>query len=245
MTPEKLLAIVVCALALIFPTLAQQDDCNLDELFAYNTLETLIQNSVMRGDNPPVPTIVVHDTHTVCLSVGPSMGNVSSISLLVDYSCTRSGQCANWQSANKRNIEQFDFGCSSQNRWSIGQYFDFTVARHENPIANFDTALRMDCAACFTQHPSFSSSFLPFDQVTHCVSKFMIHCSFIHFMRLVVTQLCRVSFVQTVLLIASVLQSKRLCCATDTLVLLSRAAAMCTSMGCVDHIALTAFSFQI
>ena len=244
MTPEKLLAIVVCALALIFPTLAQEGDCNLDELFAYNTLETLIQNAIVWGDSN-VPNIVVHDTHTVCLSVGPSMGNVSSISLLVDYTCTRSSQCANWQSADTRSIEQFDFGCSSQNRWSIAQYADSTVARHENPIANFDTALRMDCAACFTQHPSLSSPFLPFDQVTHCVSKFMIHCCFIHFMRLVVTQLCRVSFVQTVLLIASVLQSNRLCCATDTLVLLSRAAAMCTSMGCVDHIALTAFSFQI
>ena len=195
MTPEKLLAIVVCTLALIFPTLAQQDDCNLDELFTYNTMETLIQNSIMKGDNPSVPNIVVHETHTVCLSVGPSMGNVSSISLLVDYSCTGSSQCPKWNSADERAIEQFDFGCSSHNKWSIGQYFDFTVARHENPIANFDTALRMDCAACFTQHPSFSSSFLPFDQVTHCIGKFMIHRCFIHFMRLVVIQLCRICFV--------------------------------------------------
>ena len=121
MTPEKLLAIVVCALALIFPTLAQQDDCNLDELFAYNTLETLIRKSIMMGDNPPVPNIVVHDTHTICLSVGPSMGNVSSISLLVDYSCTGSTQCAKWQSAGERSIEQFDFGCTSKNKWSIAQ----------------------------------------------------------------------------------------------------------------------------
>ena len=211
MTPEKLLAIVVCALALIFPTLAQEDDCNLDELFTYNTLKTLIRNSVMRGDSPPVPNIVVYDTHTVCLSVGASMGNVSSISLLVDYSCTGSGECAKWRSAGERSIEQFDFGCTPRNKWSISQYFDFyTSSRFRNPIANFHTALRTDCAACFTRHPSFSPSSLPFDQVTHCVSKFTIHHCFIHFMRLVVIQLCPVSFIQTVLLIASVLQAKRL-----------------------------------
>ena len=211
MTPEKLLAIVVCALAVIFPTLAQQDNCNLDELFTYNTLETLIKGTLVTGDSPSVPNIVVHETHTVCLSVGPSIGNVSSISLLVNYSCTGSALCPMGHSADGRGIEQFDFGCNHQKKWDFGQYSNFLAARHENPIANFDTALRTDCAACFTQHPSSEPLIvLPFDQVTHCVSKFMIHSCFINFRQLVVIQLCRVSFAQTVLLSASVPQAKRL-----------------------------------
>ena len=210
MTPEKLLAIVVCALAVIFPTLAQQDNCNLDKLFTNNILETLIQNSILMGDNPSVPNIVVHETHTVCLSVGPSIGNVSSISLLVNYSCTGSALCPMGHSADGRGIEQFDFGCNPQKKWNYAHYSNFDAARHKNPMANFDTALRTDCAACFTQHPGPSESYLPFDQVTHCVSKFMIHSCFINFRQLVVIQLCRVSLAQTVLLSASVPQAKRL-----------------------------------
>ena len=172
--PEKLLAIVVCTLALIFPTFAQEN-CNLDELFTYNKLNTLISNTIMTGDNTAVPNIVVHETHTACLSVGPSIGNVSSISLLVKYSCTGNAECPRGNS-----IEQFDFGCNFQNKWTSGHYSNSQATRHKKPIANFATALRKDCAACFTQHPGTDQdSSLPFDQVTHCVSKFMIHIIYI------------------------------------------------------------------
>ena len=88
------------------------------------------------------------------------------------FTCTSSAMCPNGRPDGVRATEQFDFGCNSNNKWSFGQFFDFTAARHENPIANFYTALRMDCAACFTRHStaSSSSSFLPFNQVTHCVN---------------------------------------------------------------------------
>ena len=169
--PEKLLAIVVCALALIFHTLAQQGNCNLDELFTYNKLNTLISNTIVTGEGSAPTNVLVHETHTVCLSVGPSIGNVSSISLLVKYSCTGNAECPSGNSA-----EQFDFGCNSSNEWSSGQFSYYQAARHKNPIANFATALRKDCASCFTQHQErYRDSFLRFDQVTHCVSKFMIH----------------------------------------------------------------------
>ena len=133
-----------------------------------------------------------------------------SISLLVNYTCTGNAQCPRGNSA-----EQFDFGCTPQKKWSVGQYSNFEAARHKNPIANFDTALRKGCTACFMQHPlkSNSESILPFDQVTHCVSKFMIHIiysCFINFRQLLVIRLCRVSFAQTVPLTASVPQAKRL-----------------------------------
>ena len=175
MTSGKLLAIGVCALALIFPTLAQSGNCNLSDLFKHNTLETLIQTSLVTGDNPTAPSITVHGNHTVCLSVGPSIGKVSSISLLIDYNCTGSAQCPGEKSDGGRSTEQFDFGCTSQNKWSVNQFSNFQASRDKTPIANFETALRTDCAACFTQHPSFNGSLLPFDQVTHCVSKSTVH----------------------------------------------------------------------
>ena len=176
----EIVLVGVCALALVFPTLAQEGNCNLRDLFISNTLETLIQLSITLGDNPTTPGIAVHTNHIVCLSVGPSIGYVSSISLLVDYTCTSSALCPNGSPYGVRTTEQFDFGCTNQKKWSIGQYYNFEAPRHKNPIANFDTALRKDCAACFTQHPSVSRySYLPFDQVTHCVSKFMIHIIYI------------------------------------------------------------------
>ena len=175
MDSGKLLAIGVCALALVFPTLAQQSNCNLSDLFKHNTLETLIQESIKRGDNPNTPSITVHGNHIVCLSVGPSIGKVSSISLLIDYTCTGSAQCPGEKSDGGRSTEQFDFGCTSQNKWSVDQFSNSQASRDKTPIANFETVLLTDCAACFTQRPAFNDSLLPFDQVTHCVSKSTVH----------------------------------------------------------------------
>ena len=169
----KLLAIGVCTLALIFPTLAQQGNCNLGDLFTHNTLETLIQTSLKTGDHLSTPSITVHRSHTVCLSVGPSIGKVSSISLLINYTCTGSAMCPGDDPDGGRGTEQFDFGCSNGNKWSNGQFTDFQDPRDEYPIANFETVLRTGCAACITRHPTSGSSFLPFDQVTHCISKSM------------------------------------------------------------------------
>ena len=81
----EIVLVGVCALALVFPTLAQDRNCNLGDLFTPNTLETLIQLSIKMGDNPSTPGITVYTTRIVCLSVGPSIGYVSSISLLVNY----------------------------------------------------------------------------------------------------------------------------------------------------------------
>ena len=170
MASEKLVLIGICALVLLSPTLAQDRDCNFDDLFISNKLETLIRATVLAGDNTDTPSITVYRNHTVCLAVGRLMKKVSSISLVIEYTCTGNYNCPGGSQNSEKYTEQFDFGCNKK-RWSLEQLSDFGVARERNTLANFETAIRRDCGACFRRYLSGSGSYVPFDQITHCVSK--------------------------------------------------------------------------
>ena len=196
MASGKLLALGVCALALISPTLTQ-GNCDFSDLFTPETLETLIETSLTMGDNPVTPSVTVQRNHTLCLSVGSSIGKVSSVSLLIDYTCTvGSGTCPRSSSPT----EQFDFGCNKNGHWSTDQFFNFGASRKTNPSANFESLLRTDCAVCFRRHPDPMALYVPFDPITHCVSKSTMHgfnCKIYSRVGLAVIQLCRVSFACT------------------------------------------------
>ena len=99
-------------------------------------------------------TITVLRNHTVCLSVGPTRGKVSSISLVIEYTCTGSSNCPLGGASLHPVTEQFDFGCvNSQGSWGYAQFKMFNLARLQFPAANFETSLRTDCGACFPVHP--------------------------------------------------------------------------------------------
>ena len=171
MASEKIVLIGICVLiALLPPTLAQGKDCNLDDLFISKTLVNLIGNTIKTGDNTNEPSIKVHRNHTVCLAVGRFIRKVSSISLVIEYTCTGSANCPGGAESSEKYIEQFDFGCQG-NSWSVGQFSDFGTSREKNSLANFETTNHKNCAACFKRHPSISGNYVPFDPVTHCVSK--------------------------------------------------------------------------
>ena len=154
--------LAVCALALLTITTAQLNDCELSDLFNGGTLETEMSTAIPRVDSPSPPTITVLRNHSVCLSVGPTIDKFSSISLVIEYTCTGNDFCPSGQA-----VEQFDFGCNNQGEWGYIQFSDVDNGRTTNPVANFDTSLRTDCGACFPVHPNQEDP-PTIDPVTHC-----------------------------------------------------------------------------
>ena len=154
------LPLVVCALALFATATAQMDDCELSGLFTGGSLEREMGRAILES-----PEITVLRNHTVCLSVGRTREKFSSISLVIEYTCTGSAFCPSGQA-----VEQFDFGCNNQGEWRYGQFADVDNGRTTNPTANFDTSLRMDCGACFPVHPETVNP-PTIDPVTHCHGK--------------------------------------------------------------------------
>lgn len=65
--------------------------------------------------NSPEITVFCH--HTMCLTVGPMRGKVVSILLVIEYTCMDSFYCPSGEQA----LEQFNFGCSSQEQWTFNQ----------------------------------------------------------------------------------------------------------------------------
>ena len=63
------------------------------------------------------PSIAILKSHSVCLSVGPEIDTISSMSLLIEYNCTGNVQADCTPLGMETNIssfvvlEQFDFGC--------------------------------------------------------------------------------------------------------------------------------------
>ena len=154
--------LAVCALALLTTTTAQLNDCELSDLFNGGTLETQMSTAITSGDTPSPPVVTVLRNRTVCLSVGPTRDKFSSISLVIEYTCTGNAFCPSGQA-----VEQFDFGCNNQGEWSFIQFSDVDSGRTTNPVANFDTPLRTDCGACFPVHPNQEDP-PTIDPVTHC-----------------------------------------------------------------------------
>ena len=152
------LPLVVCALALFATATAQLDDCELSGLFTGGSLEREMSRAILES-----PEITVLRNHTVCLSVGRTREKFSSISLVIEYTCTDSSSCPSGGQA----IEQFDFGCTNEGEWSYIQFSDVDNGRTTNPMASFDTSLRTDCGACFPVHPDTSDP-PTIDPVTHC-----------------------------------------------------------------------------
>ena len=125
------------------------------------SLEELIVEAIVRGRSEAVTATIVRN-HTVCLSVGDRRGTFSSISVLVNYTCSGSAQCPS------SAVEQFNFGCSSGGRWTRLQAGTSAFARDVTPLANFQTDERRDCRICFVQVTTPDEEY---DDVTHCHCK--------------------------------------------------------------------------
>ena len=158
------LALFVFATLLATST-AQSSGCELNDLFTNGSLERHMTAVLLRGaeGNPTQPNITVLRNHTICLSVGPTRGTFSSISVVIEYNCTGSVTCPTGENVT----ELFDFGCTSKDQWDHVQFHVYDRARTTNSTANFDTLLRTDCGACFPVHPSPNDP-PPIDPVTHC-----------------------------------------------------------------------------
>ena len=156
---KMIFTFAVCVLALPMTSVAQVDDCELSDLFSEGAPERQINQALQLFGQA---SITVLRNHTVCLSVGPTRGKFSSISLVIEYTCTGTPFCP---PGNRR--EQFDFGCTSEGQWSNVQFDDSDSGHTTNPTANFNTSLRTDCGACFPVHPDTVNP-PTIDPVTHC-----------------------------------------------------------------------------
>ena len=160
--PVKRLIFTLSALAFVTSTAAQ---CQLSDLFSGDgsdtSLEGLIVSAVLAGDRPEDTTATIVENRTLCLSVGDTIGTVSSISVLVNYTCSGS-ECP------PSAVEQFDFGCTSGGQWTRLQAGTTAFARNSTPLADFETDGRRDCRICFVQGITPDGEY---DDVTHCHCK--------------------------------------------------------------------------
>lgn len=124
------------------------------------------------SESKPLPSIVILRNHTVCLSVGPVVGTISSMSLLVEYERLNSEENDNTTSMNF--VEQFDFGCTADGGKYAWTGRQFGRAGSRSPTAHFSTELRRDCSACIeggVARDIHIDGLYHVDPVSHCLGK--------------------------------------------------------------------------
>lgn len=172
---------MLCFLALLANTEAQEGECTLDSLFnntGQNGLQQLTAVAVLQGAGHIVgglSTITVIRSHTLCLAPGSTPSRYRSISVLLEYTCAGGLVCPYWPNPPINGIAQFDFGCKkgfydpSRTWWSYKQFGMRNSSQTLNPIANFSTSLRTDCNVCFSvAPPGAPMDSAVIDPVTHC-----------------------------------------------------------------------------
>ena len=129
-------------------------------------LETVIANNIRFGDNPHVPTVMVSRFLPVCRAQHEQRDRYRYVSVVVEYNCTGNTECP-----TGNVVEQFESGCSNGNVWTV-VVGSTALIRTTNPLANFTTTARDDCALCFSNVVADSFSVVT-DNFTHCVGKYI------------------------------------------------------------------------
>ena len=157
---------IVTVSVLIALTLLRLVSCQTD--CAYPTtsdIENVIQNIFISGDNPTLPRVIVSDFHLVCLAYGEQRDRYKYISAVVEYTCSRNGNCPTGSV-----LEQIEFGCNGVLRQWTHDVLGITEnTRTTNPTATFSTDARGDCAFCLSPALIRASGFgVTTDPLTHC-----------------------------------------------------------------------------
>ena len=129
----------------------------------------LIADAVTLGDSGSAPDILVLDSQTVCLAVGPTRDRYRYASVVVSFNCFGSlapGNALGISSCNGDLTVQFDFECVAGPQWqralTLGGDNVFNPAD-----GSLTTSLRTDCSFCVD--PTIAGSLgLTADMATHC-----------------------------------------------------------------------------
>ena len=156
----------VIVLLLAVGTVSGQNNC--PDITAAD-LETLIARNIASGDNTQLPAVSVTRIRPVCRAQGEQRDGYRYVSLVVEYTCTGNAECP-----SSSAVEQFESGCGSGNAWTavVGST---SLIRTTNPLANFTTTARDDCAFCFSDDVARTFPVVT-DNVTHCVGKSNSYC---------------------------------------------------------------------
>ena len=154
-------------------------------------LANMVSATISLDGRTPPPLVVVRRSHVVCVSTGPEVDTVSSLSLLIEYECSPSAHpsCASTAAPSNSSanasvvlLQQFDFGCTfvggaEVNDWTPRQ---FGATGSRVPSADFETAPRDNCSVCLEEGVAESFGFqqlLYLDPVTRCLGKISISTS--------------------------------------------------------------------
>ena len=132
----------------------------------------LIADAITLGDSGSVPDILVLDSQTVCLAVGPTRDLYRYVSVVVSFNCSGSlapGNALGISTCDGELTVQFDFECVAGPQWqravTLGGDNVFNPAD-----GSLTTSLRTDCSFCVD--PTIAGSFgLTVDMATHCAGR--------------------------------------------------------------------------
>ena len=168
-------------LQLLRLSLGQFQGCPTSILSDPVSLGRLIATTITANDDQSPPSIAVTRNNTVCVSVGPDFGTISSFSIVVEYDCSGHTVCNYTTGSAEDNttiVEQFDFGCQITNGnihgWAATQ---FGRAGSRVPSADFSTELRRNCSACIeigVVDALRIGHLLHIDPVSRCLGKIYI-----------------------------------------------------------------------
>ena len=131
----------------------------------------LIADAVALGDSGSAPDILVLDSQTVCLAVGPTRDLYRYASVVVSFNCSGSldpGNALGISTCGGELTVQFDFECVAGPQWQALTLVDDNVF---NPAdGSLTTSPRTDCSFCVD--PAEAGSFgLTVDMATHCAGR--------------------------------------------------------------------------
>ena len=129
----------------------------------------LIADAVTSGDSGSGPDILVLDSQTVCLAVGPTRDRYRYASVVVSLNCSGSlppGNPLGISTCDGELTVQFDFQCVAGPQW--GRALTLGGDNVFNPSnGSLTTSLRTDCSFCVDPARAGSQG-LTVDMVTHC-----------------------------------------------------------------------------
>ena len=142
-----------------------QTDCDFP---TSSNLEDVIAEVLNFGDNPTPAVVSVTNFHPVCLAHGQERDRYRFLSVVVEYTCSNSGNCPNGNHGSV--VEQFESQCNG-GTWTSQVLASSGDTCTQNPTANFSTTTRGDCFLCSSPEKASDSS-LTTDNLTHCVRKY-------------------------------------------------------------------------
>ena len=129
-------------------------------------LEAVVAKIIQGGESGPLPVITLIRSNIVCRAFAEQEDLLRIVSVVVEYTCTGSGNCP-----PDTAVEQIESGCDSGS-WSntVTGSSDPANIRTQSPVATLSTTGRDDCSFCLST-PLATDQGATTDTVTHCVGE--------------------------------------------------------------------------